>query len=262
MIARLNVILLLIIIFLLLICLCKNNSKESFDLINNNKKLDVSVIVEPRKHEFLIPIIKDTLKKIPQNTKIQIFHGTNNLDFIKKNLEKEINSGRIILTNLNKENIDRQYYSDLFTSKEFWDQIDGEHILIFQTDSCLCSNSKHPIEYYLEYGYVGGPLKPSDDDDAIVYQNGGFSLRRKSAMLKAIETKKPNENTWPCDKWYSSKKKDIVKPAPYNVAKEFAVERVLTDRPYGVHKPWNFLKKDELDKLRKDCPEIKTIFNK
>ena len=147
-------------------------------------------------------------------------------------------------------------------SKNFWDNIDGEHVLIFQTDSCLCSNPKHDIDYFLEYGYVGGPLKKNDDDNAIVYQNGGFSLRRKSAMLKAIKTQKKGENTWPCDKWYSSKKADIVKPAPYKVAKEFAIERVYEDRPYGVHKPWAFLKKNELDKLRETCPEIKTIFGK
>lgn len=250
-----NILIILIIVLLIIIY---NKKRETFKSIT----LDVAVIVEPRKHKYLIPIIKDTLKKIPQSTKIQIFHGTHNIDFIKDNLKEEIDGGRIILTNLNKENIDRHYYSDLLTSKHFWDKIDGEQVLIFQTDSCLCSNPKHDIDYFLEYGYVGGPLKKNDDDNAIVYQNGGFSLRRKSAMLKAIKTKKKDENTWPCDFWFSQKKKYIVKPAPYKVAKDFAIERVYSDRPYGVHKPWAFLKKNELDKLRKDCPEIKTIFGK
>ncbi len=245
------VLLLLILVYLL----NKNNIKENF----TEQKLDLAVIVEPRKHKYLVPIILNFIKNLPKETKIQIFHGTENLDFIKKNLKKHIESGKIILTNLNVKNIDRHYYSNMFTNSEFWNKIDGENILIFQTDTCLCSKRLHNINHYVKmgYGYIGGPLRKNKD-----YQNGGFSLRRKSRMLAAIKTKKLNENTWPCDSWYSVKKKNIVKPAPYHIAKEFAIERVYSSNPFGVHKPWHFLNKNELDKLKKQCPEINEIFDK
>ena len=59
-----------------------------------------------------------------------------------------------------------------------------------------------------------------------------------------------------------SEKKNIVNPAPINIAQEFAIERVYSKGPIGVHKPWSFLKKNELKDLKKNCPEINTIFGK
>lgn len=247
--------LVLLLIILVYIIKKNNNIQENF----TEKKLDVAVIVEPREHKYLIPVILNFIENLPQDTKIQIFHGTKNLNFIKKNLKKHLDSGKIILSNLGKKNIDRKYYSDMFTSSDFWNKIDGENILIFQTDTCLCSKSLHDINYYVRmgYGYIGGPLKKNQ-----LYQNGGFSLRRKSKMLAAIKTKKPNENTWPCDKWYSVVKKNIVNPAPYHIANEFAIERVFSKNPIGIHKPWGFLKNNDLNKLRRECPEMNKIFNK
>ena len=72
-----------------------------------------------------------------------------------------IKKRKIILTNLNKENIDRKYYSNMFTSEDFWNSINSENILIFQTDTCLCSKKLKNINYYvnLVYGYISKPLK-------------------------------------------------------------------------------------------------------
>ena len=246
------------IIFILFVFLILNNSflNEKF---TQKEKLDVAVIVEPREHKYLIPVVLNFIENLPNETQIQIFHGTKNINFIKNGLNKYIKSGKIKMNNLGKENIDRNYYSDMFTSSEFWHKIKGENILIFQTDSCLCSKPLKNINYYvnLGYGYIGGPL-----NEKYIYQNGGFSLRKKSKMLEAINTKKKGENTWPCDKWFSVNKKNIVNPAPINIAKDFAIERVFSKGPIGVHKPWSFLKKKELNELKKNCPEINKIFGK
>ena len=245
--------LVIILILLLWFILLQYQTKEG----PTSERLDVAVIVEPREHEFLVPVINNIIDNVPEYTKIQIFHGTKNLDYIKKHFGNQIKSNKIILTNLNVENIDRNYYSDMLTDELFWNNIDGEHILIFQTDSCMCSKSSHKIEDYFQYSYIGGPLKNND-----IYQNGGFSLRKKSDMLKAINTKKHNENTWPEDQWFSVKKKNILTLPTIEIAKTFSVERVLYDSPIGIHKPWQFLNKNELNKLKESCPEISTIFHK
>ena len=44
----------------------------------------------------------------------------------------------------------RKYYSNMFTSSQFWNQIEGENILIFQTDSCLCSKPLKNIKKSIE----------------------------------------------------------------------------------------------------------------
>ena len=108
-----------------------------------SERLDVAVIVEPRKHEFLVPVVNNIIDNVPDYTKIQIFHGTKNLDYIKKHFSNQIKSNKIILTNLNVENLTIKDYNLLLTSSNFWNNIDGEHILIFQTDSCMCSKSSN-----------------------------------------------------------------------------------------------------------------------
>ena len=233
------------------------------DNYGNIVKLDAAVIVEPRKHSLLIPIVLDTIKKLPKNTTFYIFHGTGNLDFIKEGLSDYIDSGKIILINMNVFNITVKEYSDILTTSEFWNNINGENILIFQTDSCICNYPTHDISYFLKFGfgYIGAPLDHEINQNKLSAQNGGFSLRKKSAMLAAIATKKENESTWPEDMWFSVVKKDITNPAPIEIASFFSVENVYKEGSFGIHKPWVVFK-NELNSLKRDCPEISTIFGK
>ena len=56
---------------------------------------------------------------------------------------------------ITKNNIDRMDYSKLLRSKErYWNKIDAEYVLIFQTDSCIC---RFGIENFLKYDYIGAP---------------------------------------------------------------------------------------------------------
>lgn len=77
--------------------------------------------------------------------------------------------------------ITSQQYSHLLFSAAFWDVIREEHVLLFQTDSVVV----RPVpEAALRYDYIGalcGELHP----DRFV-MNGGLSLRRRSAMRRAI----------------------------------------------------------------------------
>jgi hypothetical protein len=86
-------------------------------------------------------------------------------------------------------------YSLFMQSKQFWDKIDEEHILIFQTDSFILSN-KYGIP--LQYGFIGAYYYNGWYDASGNYIdinapvkggcniNGGFSYRNKKAMLDCI----------------------------------------------------------------------------
>ena len=244
--------LVILLILLLGFILLQYQTKEGL----TSERLDVAVIIEPREHEFLVPVINNIIDNVPEYTKIQIFHGTKNLDYIKKHFGNQIKSNKIILTNLNVENLTIKDYNLLLTSSNFWNNIDGEHILIFQTDSCMCSKSINKIEDFLKYDYVGAPWKdPNYPNNG---GNGGFSLRKKSKMLEIITNHKyNNENE---DLYFSKYSNNL---PSRELLKSFAVETLLyNSTPIGIHKPWDWLNKNELNKLKESCPEISTIFHK
>jgi hypothetical protein len=75
-----------------------------------------------------------------------------------------------------------QQYSHLLMSSGFWDCILEEHVLVFQTDSVLVRPTP---PRYLDYAYVGAVCGPVDDGASFI-MNGGLSLRRRSAMQRAV----------------------------------------------------------------------------
>lgn len=228
-----------------------------FFLHYRKKKLDVAVIVEPREHEYLVPVVLNIIENVPKYTKIYIFHGSKNLNFIKTHFEEQIKLNKIILIDLEVENLTIKEYNLLLTSRDFWEKIDGEHILIFQTDSCMCSNASNKIEDFLKYDYVGAPWGHIPNSNG---GNGGFSLRKKSKMLEII--KNHVYNNLPEDVYFSNHCKNL---PSRDVSKKFSVEGIYYDAPVGVHKPWALMKKmskKDLMRFRQKCPEIHSIFNK
>ena len=212
-----------------------------------------AVIIEPRLHQYLEPVINNMIRNLPDETIIYIFHGILNIHLLQS---KYGNNQKIKLINLNVKNITIREYSNMLTSVDFWEQLTGTYILVFQTDSCLCKPLDHSILSDL-YGYIGAPSKlyPS------TWQNGGLSLRNRELMIRAIKDKKQNDITWPEDKYFSVIKKHITNPAPYELAKSFSVEQYYYEKPFGIHKAWNYLNSHIWNQLKSDNPEITVVFN-
>lgn len=222
--------------------------------------IDVAVMVEPRLHEYLKPVIDNMLRNLKSTTPIQIFHSSINIDFLKLHYTDHIVSGKLKLSMLRQTNLTIKQYNQLLTSLRFWNKIDEENVLIFQTDSCLCRHvDTFDFSPYLNYGYVGAPstlAKP------IPWQNGGFSLRKKSAMIRAIKTNKSHVTiSYAEDKFFSVDKREITKPAPYELANMFSVEQYYNSNPLGIHKAWKYLSKEHWTELKTNFPEISLTFN-
>jgi hypothetical protein len=227
----------------------------------------VAIIVEPRK-DNLVNILQHFITKMPDYTHFQVYHGTNNKELILNNFKNEIMSNKISLWNLGVANLTIQGYSALFTSKEFWNSVQGEKVLVFQTDAITCGKSKFNITDFLEYDYVGAPIP-----DYLIYlihllfickgivighnqiYNGGLSFRSKSKMLKVIENY-PWDKLTTEDVWFCVYLPRIGgKLPPKDVAQKFSFEAdYLTTIPWGLHKP-----RKEYDTLCKICPEVKNI---
>jgi hypothetical protein len=218
--------------------------------------IEIAVMVEPRTHQYLKPVIDNMLRNLNDNIPIQIFHSSLNENFLKENYQKLIDEKKIILSLLeNIENLTRVQYNLLLTSNKFWNRIDKEHILIFQTDSCLCRHiNTFDFIPYLDYGFIGAPCHREP------WQNGGFSIRKKSLMLDAIYKNKLSVR-YNEDKFFSVTYKDICKPAPFILGNNFSVEQHYNDNPLGIHKPWLYLSKENWTNLKNKFPEISLTFN-
>lgn len=74
----------------------------------------------------------------------------------------------------------KEQYSEMLLSARFWDTIQEEHVLVFQSDCVLVRGTPPALTAYDFVGPVCGTLV----DFTI---NGGLSLRRRSAMARAVD---------------------------------------------------------------------------
>ena len=177
--------------------ICINNSekfKNDFQKIPyiSDKAL---VIVEPRKHKSLEFVINNFVHFCP-GWSLYIFHSKLNSQFVKDIIK---GSKNIHCIELFEDNINQQIYNDLLLTKDFWNLIESEKILIFQCDTMI---RNFEIDKYLEYDYIGAPwitqerlekanmlidIRDRYLPDKHHFMNGGLSLRSKSIMLKCLE---------------------------------------------------------------------------
>lgn len=206
------------------------------------------VIIEPREHENLNFVIKNFCY-FCRNWSLYIFHSASNLEFIKRILGHNIENTNLI--QLSKENLTSYDYNDLLISKDFWNKIEADKILIFQTDTFI---RRFGIETFLEYDYIGAPwdIPPTyfvDSKIKINIGNGGLSLRSKKTMIDILDNipypppvdmYAHNEDVYFS---YGCLKRNWKIPS-VETASLFSVESIPEIRSLGAHKCWFFAYKD------------------
>ena len=85
--------------------------------------------------------------------------------------------------------------------------------------------------------------------------NGGLSFRKKSKMLQVCDKYRGGNE----DGFYSSR--DFFYPNK-KISQNIFVETIFSDNPLGVHKAWNYIKGNDFNVLKQNCPEINRIFGK
>jgi len=194
------------------------------------------VIVEPRIHSHLIPVIKNFMYLLQnKGWGLTIFHGTDNEEFLKTNLE---GWKQIKFININIQNLTKLEYSNLLCSQTFWKvliHLNCEHALIFQVDTVLLKDS---IDDFIQYDYIGAPWYQKWLG-VLEVGNGGLSLRNTKKMLE-ITIKYPRTSFLENEDIYFSywllQDKSKVLPS-FERAKEFSVETVYHNDTCGMHQP-------------------------
>ncbi|KAG5184726.1 hypothetical protein JKP88DRAFT_255315 [Tribonema minus] len=167
----------------------------------------VAVLVElSRQCSGFQGTVQNIMGNIPTSWALQVFHGQDNYDFIAGHRAfKELRaSGRVHMSHVDW-GIDpdanslgyrdgRDLYNRLLTSEKFWLRVMSENVLLFQTDTRLCSNSQRSIHDFEGYDYVGAPWQPGNalnlkSGIQLRVGNGGLSYRKRAAMLDVVRNR-------------------------------------------------------------------------
>lgn len=147
-----------------------------------------------------------------------------------------------------------EVYNQVLKNVEFWETLNCVKCIVVQDDGFLM-NGKF-IENYLQYDYIGAPWADAKDNEYIkkhinpqLVGNGGFSIRDVSKMIHICKTYKAEKNSLfyhnlneiPEDVYFVKHLTQIgANVAPFEVARKFAVEQVLSVNPVGFHKFWMY----------------------
>jgi hypothetical protein len=237
-----------------------------YAIITNN----VAVIIENRALDRLVPLLLHFSSILGPDWPIFLFTSQ---DVIPPSapFKRLIDERRIIVRFLppDVDFSNRLDVSGFLTKAWLWEQLaPAGHVLIFQSDSILCSSSSLKVDDFLQYDFIGAPIDPAYGEG----YNGGLSLRNRSMVLDIIHDSdwrnefdnaenKQEQSVEFEDQWLYKKMKQLPdrgRPAArlpsQEVAKTFSVETVWYDKPLGYHQiqRWQSGKMDQVDRW---CPE-------
>lgn len=159
---------------------CEHLRLKEPSIINQNINTRVAVIIEPRKHLLLEPVIRNVMHYLGPNWNLEVITCDQHIPWVKE----QFPHSNFRITGIPFDNINQTIYNIFLMHSWFWHRLSEEHVLIFQTD---CIMFRPGVDAYLEYDYVGAnyynQLHVSPNGRGI---QGGFSLRKRSAMLDCI----------------------------------------------------------------------------
>lgn len=156
----------------------------------------VAIIVDPRYDNLMEAAIRQHMFFLnPWGWNLMVVSHASYADKIRADFPNcifaEIDESLIYYKD-NKPNITIDGYNRIFLSPNFWFAIPSEHIFVFQKD---CFMYKMFDTHFLEYDFVGARsvLFVSEDNHQHLVINGGFSLRKKTAMIECLKNESFNQ---------------------------------------------------------------------
>ena len=167
----------------------------------------VALLIENRPNPILAPLMLHFISVVPPDWRFRFMGSMESLAQINKSvaIREQVAAGKLDLTYIpsNMTTGSQEEISQFLTTLWLYEVVlqPAEWLLVFQTDSILCANSKKNINDYLEYDWVGAPW----DTRGRFGGNGGLSLRRVSAMIEVLRHQVRKENSEPEDVWLTDR---------------------------------------------------------
>mmetsp|Transcript_45591 Transcript_45591/g.74306 ORF Transcript_45591/g.74306 Transcript_45591/m.74306 type:complete len:349 (+) Transcript_45591:32-1078(+) len=235
----------------------------------NDTRAGVVVLFEPRPHQFMEPVIRNMKERMPDSWKIQVLTGPTSISLLTSIFKEEISVGKLILTNVGGDDVtwlghhahNILPYNRILFSPAFWDRLLHENILLVHADAWICINTTDSIYQWLKYDYVGAPWNYSPPGGHRV-GNGGFSLRKRTAMKNVISFF-AEQGMGPADVFIERNEDEVFGNVIYNDlsglvpseedATRFAVCGKYYDKPWAIHAYWKYLTFEESKQMQQWC---------
>ncbi|RSL62254.1 hypothetical protein CEP51_013499 [Fusarium floridanum] len=172
---------------------------------NNASKL--ALLVETRPLPILAPLILHFISVVPPDWPFLFMGSHDSIEAINASfaIRQRVMEGKLTLTPVptNMSVQSQEMVSRFFTNSWLYEEVlhPAEWLLVFQTDSIICANSKHGLDDYLEYDWVGAPWSPN----SVWGGNGGLSLRRVSRIVDVLRNHTRPHNAEPEDVWLTER---------------------------------------------------------
>lgn len=167
----------------------------------------VALLIENRPHDILAPLILHFMSVAPPEWRFKFMGSIESVAFVNKShaIQDQVRIGKLDLMYIpsNMSTAGQEMISRFLTNLWLYEQVlyPAEWLLVYQTDSILCSNSKQSLNDWLDYDWVGAPWNPEGRFGG----NGGLSLRRVSSIIQILRDQVRIDNSEPEDVWLSER---------------------------------------------------------
>jgi len=167
----------------------------------------VALLVENRPNPILAPLMLHFISVVPPDWRFRFMGSVESVKSINQSvaIREQVAAGKLDLTYIpaNMSTAGQEMISRYLTNLWLYETVlqPAEWLLVFQTDSILCANSKRNINDYLEYDWIGAPWNPGGRWGG----NGGLSIRRVSAMIDILRNQQRADNSEPEDVWLAER---------------------------------------------------------
>ncbi|KAH8653403.1 hypothetical protein BX600DRAFT_515679 [Xylariales sp. PMI_506] len=167
----------------------------------------VALLIENRPVPLLAPLMLHFMSVVPPDWRFRFMGSVESVTHLNKStaIREQVKAGKLDLTYIpsNMSTAGQEMISRFLTTLWIYETVlqPAEWLLVFQTDSMLCANSRQNINDYLDYDWIGAPWNPHGRYGG----NGGLSLRRVSAMIEILRDQIRVDGSEPEDVWLAER---------------------------------------------------------
>jgi hypothetical protein len=167
----------------------------------------VALLIENRVNPILAPLMLHFMSVVPPDWRFRFMGSLESVEYINSSraIRNHVSSGKLDLTYIpaNMTTGSQEEISRFLTTLWLYETVlqPAEWLLVFQTDSMLCANSRQSLNNWLDYDWVGAPWNPNGRFGG----NGGLSLRRVSRIVEVLKYQQRIPNTEPEDVWLTDR---------------------------------------------------------
>ncbi|KAI0909879.1 hypothetical protein F4823DRAFT_638402 [Ustulina deusta] len=167
----------------------------------------VALLIEDRALPMLAPLLLHFISVVPPDWRFRFMGSPESVSSLNGShaVRSQVDSGKLDLTYIptNMSTHGGEMISRFLTTLWVYETLlrPAEWLLVFQTDSILCANSRQNLNDFLDYDWVGAPWNPNGRYGG----NGGLSLRRVSAIIEILRDQVRVDGSEPEDVWLTER---------------------------------------------------------